>query len=63
MKKLNGIQGVFNFIKLILKYAAYVTIIIEIANFALDKINPFLNNNDTVPNDTTDATTGHTSDN
>lgn len=58
MKKLNGITAVFNFIKLILKYAAYVTIVIEIANFALDKINPLLNNStDSNPNVTTDAPT------
>ena len=62
MKKLNGIQGVFNFIKLILKYAAYVTIVIEIANFALDKINPILNTNEAIPNEE-NAATGHTTDN
>ena len=62
MKKLNGIQGVFNFIKLILKYAAYVTIVIEIANFALDKINPILNTNEAIPNEE-NASTGHPADN
>lgn len=58
MKKLNGITAVFNFIKLTLKYASYVTIVIEIANFALDKINPLLNNStEPNPNVTTDAPT------
>ena len=49
MKKFNGISSMLNAIKLILKYAGYVTIIIEIANFAISKIAPLVPEN--VPNE------------
>lgn len=46
MKKLNGLTGIINAIKLVLKYAAYVSIVIEIANFAIERLTPFLSSDE-----------------